>query len=136
MEWREPDWCCYVAGPFHAEIYPTADNGDGYTLTLLISGEGGPEQFKPLAERLQNALDGVPDQARVEGRAETLADVMAKAVRLRGALGVARESLRVVQEIAAARASDECDWDLVNDEIASTITVLTAGLGTDKGETE
>ena len=36
------------------------------------------DEAKSLAQKLQDVLDGVPDQARAEGRAEPLAEVVAK----------------------------------------------------------
>ena len=61
LEWREPDWCCYVSGPFHAEIYPTEDGGSGYTLHLRVHGAGGEAEFKSLANSLQRILSGAAE---------------------------------------------------------------------------
>ena len=59
LEWTEPDWCEYRSGLFHAEIYPLDhDSRPGFTLCLRIEREG--DDFKALAQRLQDVLDGVP----------------------------------------------------------------------------
>ena len=45
---------------------------------IIVATLPSPDEAKSLAQRLQDVLDGVPDQARAEGRAEALAEVVAK----------------------------------------------------------
>ena len=57
MEWTEPDWCDYQSGPFRAEIYPREDGSPGWTLWLRIDGDGGEDEFKALAEKINDFLE-------------------------------------------------------------------------------